>query len=271
MPEEQKLQNILVAVPTTGGMMKAKTAESLVNLMKFLTKSGINAHLHNINNSDIVTVRNIYANMVFDSDRWDSLLFIDSDMSFTPRVISRMINLNEMVCAAACTKRQIDLDKFAQAIRDHGDKDRAQAESVYFNTLLRWDNRRDIKVKQRGGFFTMAAIGMAVCLIRRSALKLMVEQGAVERRIDVYEGITKKSWAFFDFLKYSGVTLTEDYSFCHRWTHAMEQPLWVCADEIVEHIGDFPYSANYSLALKKMLSAEPRSAGKRVTGHTPPE
>jgi hypothetical protein len=256
VPEDQRLKSLLIAVPTTGGSMKAKTAESLVNLMRALTQHGIAAQLYNINNSDIVTVRNMYANMVLDSDRWDGLLFIDSDMQFTPRVINRMISLNEPVSAAACTKRHIDLEKFGESMRDHGDIELAQAEAVKFNTMLRWDNRKKARIRHRAGFYTMAAVGMAVCLIRRSALQLMVDEGAVEERMDVYDGIPKKSWAFFDFIKYSGVTLTEDYSFCHRWTHVMQRNLWICTDEIVHHIGDFPYSGRYSLIFEKTIGAE---------------
>jgi len=263
VPEEKRLKSLLIAVPTTGGSMKAKTAESLVNLMRVLTQNGIAAQIHNINNSDIVTVRNIYANMVLDSNRWDGLLFIDSDMQFTPRVINRMINLNEMVVAAACTKRHIDLEVFGAAMREHGDLERAQAEAVKFNTMLRWDNRKKARIRHRAGFYTMASIGMAVCLIRREALQLMVDEGAVEKRIDVYDGVPKTSWSFFDFVKYAGVTLTEDYSFCHRWTHVMQRNLWVCTDEIIHHIGDFPYSGRYSLIFEKTIGAEAKA---KLTG-----
>ena len=259
MAETTKPRSILVAVPTTGGMMKAKTAESLVGLMKVLTKAGINADLHNINNSDIVTVRNLYANMLLESDRWDSLLFIDSDMRFAPRLVSRMLRLNGLVMAAACTKRHIDLEKFGAAMREHGDFERARAESVLFNTLLTWNNRKKSLLKHRDGFYTMAAVGMAVCLIQKAALQAMVDAGAVETRQDVYEGVVKKSWAFFDFIKFAGMTLTEDYSFCHRWTHVMNRPLWVCVDEIVDHIGDFDYSGRYSLMLEKLRESRPEA------------
>jgi hypothetical protein len=249
----EKKPNILIAVPTTGGQMKSRTAESLAQLMKVLTKNGIDADLRNINNSDIVTVRNQYANSLLNSDKWDSLLFIDSDMAFTPRVVLRMIKLNAPVSAAACTKRHIDLEKFANGIREHGDMERARAEASFFNTLITWDNSKKTIVQMKDGFYSMAAVGMAMCLIQKSALEAMIEEGAVEQRQDVYEGVKRTSWAFFDFVKYHDLTLTEDYSFCHRWTHMMKRPLWVCADEIVEHIGDFPYWGRYSTMLQKLL------------------
>jgi cellulose synthase/poly-beta-1,6-N-acetylglucosamine synthase-like glycosyltransferase len=256
-------------VPTTGGLMKARTAECLVNLVKVLAKNGIEADLRNINNSDIVTVRNLYANMLLESDRWDSLLFIDSDMAFHPRVITKLIAFNAPVSAAACTKRHIDLAKFGAAMRDHGDIERARAESVFFNTLLTWDNRKGGKFLRKGGFATFAAVGMAVCLIKKEALQLMVDEGAVDKRQDVYEGVTKTSWNFFDFILYAGVTLTEDYSFCHRWNFRMKQPLWVCIDEIVDHIGDFNFSGRYTIVFDRLMAE--RAKPLPAPADAPPE
>ena len=255
MAQEARVQKILIAVPTTGGLMKAKTAESLVNLVRVLTRGGIEADLRNIDNSDIVTVRNMYANMLLESDRWDSLLFIDSDMQLLPRTVSKLIAFNAPVSAVACTKRYIDLEKFGEAFREHGDMERARAASHRFNTLLTWNNRKGGQVRRKGGFCTVAAVGMAVCLIKKSALQAMVDKEAVPRRTDVYEGVVKNSWGFFDFVQYSGMTLTEDYSFCHRWTYGMGEPLWVCTDEIVGHIGDFAYSGNYQIDLDTFLEA----------------
>jgi len=260
---EARPRSLLLAVPTTGGLMKAGTAESLANLMKVLTQNGIDADLRNIDGSDIVTVRNAYANMVLESDRWDALLFIDSDMKFAPRVVSRLIQQGAPIAAAACTKRDIDLRKFGQAMIEHGDFERARAESSFFNTLIRWDNRRKVRLQRRGGFYTMAAVGMAVCLIRKAALHLMVERGAVEQRTDIYDGVARTSWGFFDFVKLGKATLTEDYSFCYRWTKLMEQPLWVLVDEPVIHIGDFPYGGRYGHILDRLAASapEPKSEG----------
>lgn len=248
-----KARSILIAVPTTGGVMKSKTAESLMQLMKILTARGINADVRNIDNSDVVTVRNIYANTLLKSDRWDSLLFIDSDMQFVPRAIARMIDLNGLVAGMACTTRNLDLDKFAKAVQDHGDVERARAESSRFNVLKTWDNTKPTLLKHKDGFYTMAAVGMAVCLIRKAALEAMIAEGVVEQRVDIYDSVRTTSWGFFDHLKHGEVTLLEDFSFCYRWTMKMGRPLWVCVDEEIKHIGEFAYGANYAPILGSFI------------------
>jgi len=248
-----KARSILIAVPTTGGVMKSKTAESLVQLMKILTARGINADVRNIDNSDVVTVRNVYANTLLKSDRWDSLLFIDSDMQFAPRAIARMIDLNGLVAGMACTTRNLDLNKFAKAVQDHGDVERAKAESSRFNVLKTWDNTKSTVLKHKDGFYTMAAVGMAVCLIRKAALEAMIAEGVVEQRVDIYDSVRTISWGFFDHLKHGEVTLLEDFSFCYRWTMKMGRPLWVCVDEEIKHIGEFAYGANYVSILEGFI------------------
>lgn len=254
----QQIHSLLIATPTTGGIIKSKTAETLTNLVKILTKLDIDTHVHIINGSDIVTARNSYANLVLNSDKWDALLFIDSDMSFRPEIILRMIKLNALICAVACTKKIMDLDKFASSLAVHNDVEVAQAESVYFNTLFSWDEApSQIYRSAAKGFFTAAAVGMAVCLIRKQALKAMVEEGVVEERLDVYEGTERTSWGFFDYAKHQGITLTEDYAFCYRWVKLLGRRLWVCIDEIVDHIGDFHYRGNYSLIFENLLSPLP--------------
>ncbi len=263
LAHQTPIKSVLIAVPSTGGVIKAKTTESLVRLMRTLTRNGIDAEFNNIDGSDVVTVRNVYANLVLNSKRWDSLLFIDSDMQFDPKVIAKMIRLNVGVAAAACTTREIDLMKFGEAMRVHGDLDRARAESSRFNVLKTWNAKKPVAVHRRGGFYTMAAVGMAVCLIRKHALEAMVDEAAVSKRVDVVDGVATASWGFFDSETVGEIRLLEDYSFCYRWSNKMSRPLWVCTDEEIRHLGEFAYSAKYD-ALHTFLPHPPSSASAEV-------
>ena len=257
LADQAPIKSVLIAVPSTGGVIKAKTAQSLVRLVRDLTGRGIHAEFKNIDGSDVVTVRNLYANLVLNSKRWDSLLFIDSDMEFDPKVIAKMIRLNVEVVGAACTTREIDLEKFGAGMRVHGDFDRARAESSRFNVLGTWNARKAFTVQRRGGFCTMAAVGMAVCLIRKQALEAMVDEAAVTKGANVVDGVSTTSWGFFDSEMVGEVRLLEDFSFCYRWTKKMGRPLWVCTDEEIRHLGEFAYTAKYDALLP--FPRQPRS------------
>ncbi len=249
METSEPMKSILVAVPTMGGIMKSKTAESLFTLSKALARNGINADIRNIDASDVVTVRNIYANTVLKSDRWDGLLFVDSDMQFPPRLVMKMLALKTDMAAVAYPKKKIDLDAFANAVRDHGDTAKARAQSSDFNILLTWNNRERKPIRKRGGFCAMAAAGMGCSLISKAALQAMVEAKTVPRRIDIRNSVKEDSWGFFDPVKLGQVVLGEDFSFWYRWTKLLGRDLWVCVDEEVSHVGDYGYSGLYSSLL----------------------
>src|SRR5258706_12597464 len=137
-------KNILVAVPTMGGMMRSRTATTLIMLMKRLTKDGINVEYLNIDSSDIVYARNIYAQALLDNSALDGLLFVDSDMAFRPLLVQRMIALGADVAAVAYPKRSLDIEGFARSIsgRDSADPEasaKALAQSYEFTVLPSWE------------------------------------------------------------------------------------------------------------------------------------
>jgi hypothetical protein len=260
---------ILVAVPSTGGVFKSKTATSLFRLASALTANGAQPSILNLDGSDVITVRNMYANLVLDSDRWDALLFVDSDMEFEPRLVLRMLKLNADVVGVACTTRALDLGAYRAALGEHGDDTLARAQASRFNVLLTFDNKRGATIHHRDGFYSLAAVGMAVCLIRKRALQAMVAEGAVDKRQDVKDLVVTETHGFFDHLDVSGIRLLEDFSFCYRWTEKMGRKLWVCVDEQVGHIGEFTYGAKYKPVLEKQLQLGAAPTDKTPAAKTP--
>jgi hypothetical protein len=112
-------QSILIGLPTMGGSMKTGTALSIVDAVRALESRGIRTTIHNVDSAEIVTARDMLANMVLHSDDWDGLLFIDSDMGFRPELIMKLVDSGAEVSAAACPRRQLDLNRFAAASREH--------------------------------------------------------------------------------------------------------------------------------------------------------
>src|SRR5687768_1804568 len=120
-------RHVLIALSTTSQMMKSASALTVANVSLALQRKGRNVDLHNIDSAEIVTARDMFANMVLHSDRWTHLLFIDSDMHFEPRVVSRMIGRNADVVAAAYTRRNLDLGLLVRKFQEVGNLDIAAA------------------------------------------------------------------------------------------------------------------------------------------------
>lgn len=238
-------RSLLIAIPTTSQSMLAATALSVAACVKELTQAGVEVGLHNIDSAEIVTARDMFANMVLHSTAWDALLFVDSDMSFPPRLIHRMLALNEPVVAAAYPRRALDLEEFASGIREHGDTRRALAAASSFTLKLSWDSDSSVPITLRDGFCEAAAVGMGCALISRKALQKMVADKVVKPRLDLQASGGDTCYSFFENLKLVGERLGEDYSFCYRWTHKLKQKLWVCTDERISHVGQFEFNASF--------------------------
>ncbi|HKT55080.1 MAG TPA: hypothetical protein VJP88_11570 [Caulobacteraceae bacterium] len=251
------LKHILIAVPTMAGLMKTKTATTLVILMRQLTRAGILADYLNIDSSDIVYARNYFARVVLESETLDALLFVDSDMQFPPSLVMKMLNLGADVVGAAYTKRVLDMDRFSQAVNTAKTyspeaKARALANTYNFTVVPSWTSPTVERMDVLNGFAKMAAVGMGCSLITKAALQAMIEGKVVEPRKDIIDGVPQVGWAFFDCMKVQDITLSEDFSFCYRWTRMLGRDLWVNIDEVVTHLGDFPHEARYIDRLAKV-------------------
>lgn len=236
--------NILVCLPTTSQSMRSATAVAVANTCTKLSQLGHNVDLHNIDSAEIVTARDMFANMVLHSDHWDHLLFIDSDMRFDPALVLRMIETGAEVSGVAYVRRSLDLGRLMELSRTSQSLAGALAQSSSFTFKPHWDeNTEDIRVER--GFCRAAAVGMGCVLISQTALRAMVDKEVVRIRKDLRAADGKDCWSFFETLEVDGMRLGEDYSFCYRWTSLLKRDLLVCIDAAVGHIGSFEYSARY--------------------------
>jgi hypothetical protein len=239
-------RNILIGLPTMGGSMKTGTALSIVEAVRALEARGIGTYIHNVDSAEIVTARDMIANMALHSAEWDAILFIDSDMAFRPDLIIKLVEADAEVSAAACPRRQLDLIRFAAVSREHADVEKAIAQASDFTVNFSWKEDGPMEVSVQNGFVKAAAVGMAIALIGRSALTALVRAKLVSKRRDLSSGTGEPCYSFFEIVSPRGSRLGEDYSFCYRWTNQLKRDLLVCVDEEVTHIGYYPYKARFA-------------------------
>lgn len=237
-------RSVLIAVPTTSQSMLASTALSIAAATRHLTQAGVQVSLHNIDSAEIVTARDMFANMVLHSPAWEALLFVDSDMSFSERLIERLFAFNAPIVAAAYPRRLLNMQTLADELRSHGDLAIAQAKASSFTLKLGWE-REPQEVALQDGFCAAAAVGMGCALISKEVFEKMVKLKVVKPRRDLQSSERKQCYSFFDNIKFKGERLGEDYSFCHRWTAQLGEKIWLCTDEQIAHVGQFEYNASY--------------------------
>lgn len=240
------IKRLLIALPTVSRGMKSGTAIAIARTVSAVQARGIAVDLHNIDSAEIVTARDMFANMLLYSD-WDAMLFVDSDMGFDEQLVLRMLDQGVDVTAAACPRRTLDLVQFVNAAASHGDIDKARSQASAFTLFHDWDNRAGAAPRDlRDGFCSAAAVGMAIALISKAALVAMIKAKVVEPRLDLNASGGQQCYSFFGILEPNGQRLGEDYSFCYRWTKLLQRDLRVCLDEQISHYGDFDYFGRYT-------------------------
>lgn len=240
------IRSILIALPTVGHFMKSDTAISVARTVQALERRGVNADLHNIDSAEIVTARDMFANMLLHSPRWDAMLFVDADMGFSERLVLKMLDTKAEIVAAASPRRTLDLQRLITAAQARGDLQRAKAAASDFTVGFSWDSGTPPQIKPVNGFCRATSCGMAIALITRSALEAMVGAKVVQPRLDLNASGGETCWSFFGIVENEGHRLGEDYSFCYRWTRLMKRELLVCVDEEVTHVGDYRYAARFA-------------------------
>ena len=171
-------------------------------------------------------------------------------MQFRAHLVLKMLRFDADVVAAAYPKRSLNLEQLTRVLSkaDHLSVEvtaKALSNVYQYTVVPSWNSTRGVKLDLKNGFAKMAAAGMGCTLISKAALQAMIDGGVVERRKDIINGKEERSWGFFDHLKVDEVTLSEDFSFCYRWTRMLGRELWVNVDEAITHLGDFGHRARY--------------------------
>ncbi len=246
-PAQQPI-SVIIGVPSFRGTTMVHTTQSLINTVMLFGELGIRSRFINIDSADIVLARNTMATLAWRSPEVTHLLFIDDDMSFEADAVLDLLRANKPIVGAICPKRLIDPKRLYDAARAGRPFEHAMASALSFVT--RHLPRDSLTVQD--GLIEVEGIGMGVTLIRRDALTQMVERKVVNT-YKVQEGRGTDAFGnselhgFFDIIldEEGGTMLSEDLSFCHRWTKQCGGQVWATVDRKIGHIGMYVYAGAY--------------------------
>ena len=117
---------------------------------------------------------------------------------------------------------------------------------------MSWRWRIPARVGVRDGFIQVRYAGTGFMMIRRAALEAMCRQFPElkfrrQHAARDEHGPSENRFALFDCMidPDTGTYLSEDYSFCARWT-AMGGEIWADAASRLVHVGPTQYSGDLS-------------------------
>ena len=236
-------RKINIATPCYDDTYSGNYVSSLYHLIYTLLRRQIIVSHTGIDYADIVASRNyLLTNFYYGKPDCSHILFIDNDMGFPPELILDMLDLHKPVTGTLYPSRYIDLKALHQSSDD-------------FDTAMRQASRFVGEVhpsgQKRDKFIRMTRCGTGILLVSREAITEM---------IDCMPDIVLPARACqlpypmpyphflcpFDKVEVDGRQLSEDFSFCHRWTEYCGGEIWAAPHHQISHTGRFVYEATHT-------------------------
>jgi hypothetical protein len=237
--------SLTIGTPCFGGQVSWLYAVSLLKLQKAFTQRGWNIdYLLEAGDALITRARQTIVSHFLENPDATHLLFIDADIGFEPEQVVRLLEFGADITAAVYPAKQIHWDMMPAAVQ----AGRSPLESATLSYVVEREAPHDVLV--RDGFVKSRYAGTGFLMIRRTALEAMIGHYPELRYAHEHRGsdaLSGSPWrsALFNCMidKATGFFLSEDYSFCRRWTD-MGGEIWVDYMSRLNHVGLMVYRGN---------------------------
>lgn len=233
--------NVMIGIPAYGNTVSVATLNTTHALLQMFMSKGVRGGLAAFSYPEISEARNIILTGWYDTcPDATHLLFIDSDMGFSPQVVVDMLMFNEPMVGAIYSKKTLPVQWAASGLGEQF-------------------------AERRGDFMKVAGLGMGCFLIRRDVVTTMLEKmpELSDTRMEHHvakDMLPKRIIRAFDGFDNPDDTahgrMSEDLSFCCRWRQCGGE-IWAAIGHEIEHVGQYSYKANYMQHI-----AEKQAAGE---------
>lgn len=246
---------ILICTPCVGESVTTTYVGSILKLQSHRFRNrDVAFSFKFLSISDVYKSRNYFAALFMEKAVFTHLLFIDSDMGFEPQLIEKMLNFDKDLTAALCPYRERDPVKFHGVARKIDDPYLAERLSLDFvsggDIVRAAGTPEDPQYRVTNGFVRVNSIGAGIMLVRRSVFERLRELypdliGPEQQMPYAKMGLTQRVHQCFSPVRTpDGNFLSEDKSFCARWTSSGGE-IWACVDENIAHVGPSTYEGAY--------------------------
>lgn len=233
--------HIFLATPCFGGMVSTGYMQSVLGLVQAAGVAGFDLSLALLGHDALITrCRNTLLGAFMDGVA-SHLLFVDSDIAFTPEQVLRLLGAGKDFVAGMYPIKDLNWDRAAVNRQLHGEQGVAAC-LMYVGKPCGPAER-----VSEGGLVTAEYAGSGFMLVTRAAVARMIEAYPASRYRAIHAwplgtGPEVDRHALFDtmILPESGEYLSEDYAFCHRW-RAIGGRIWLDTESRLTHIGSYEY------------------------------
>lgn len=241
MVKKNRKYGICIGTPFYGETVNVQYMESLMKTHIYFAKAGIpviNIFLYNC--SLITKARNDIISQFLNNTDLDYFIFIDSDMSFKPEDILKLMNYDKEVVGATYPKKSLNWTEIQRAINYNlaesvGELITKTSEYTVYDT-----NKLNKKPKK---LMEVRRLGTGFMLIKRSLLLKMKKH--FKKLIYKMEDSKSKGIAIFESEVKNGEHLSEDYAFCERVREVGVKILIDPKIHLGHHGGNLSFFGNY--------------------------
>jgi hypothetical protein len=253
--EELRKNKLFIATPMYGGMAHGLYIKSSLDLQGTMTKYGIETKFSFLFNESLITRARNYLVDEFLRSGFTHMLFIDSDIHYSPQDVIAMMALDKDVIGGPYPKKSINWSNVAEAARKHPDMEPRELENLvgeYVFNVVKGTTQFSVTDP-----LEVMEIGTGYMMIKRHVFDQMK---------DAYPNIHYKPdhvgqanfdgsryiHAFFDtVIDYkdsitgggSDRYLSEDYMFCQMW-RKIGGKVWLCPWMRTQHVGTYAFTGN---------------------------
>ncbi len=241
----QPRTHLVIGTPCYGGLVTSLFATSLMRLQHACIQRGNTDLSVNLLSGDALITRarqNVVAHFLESSGT--HLLFVDADISFGPEQVFRLLDFNADLAAGVYPTKRVDWEK-VELMAKAG---MGNLESASLSYVMEFQD--PAKIESKNGFAKVRYAGTGFMMIKREALIKMIEAypelhyTREHQAEDPLRGSKWRSGLFNCFIeKKTGVYLSEDYSFCRRWTD-LGGEIWIDLQSRLSHTGTMTFYGN---------------------------
>jgi len=100
---------IMLCTPCYGGVMHEAYFHSVVKLLQEARNNQYKVHINTMGNESLITRgRNTMVSQFMDSEHCTHLLFVDADIAFQPKLVTKLLNYNKEVVSAIYPRKAIE-------------------------------------------------------------------------------------------------------------------------------------------------------------------
>ncbi len=244
--------HLVIGTPCYGGLVYSNFANSLLALQQACAQKGIDLSINMMWGDALITrARQNIVTQFLDHPAATHLLFIDADIAFEPDQVFRLLDLDEDLSAAAYPTKKVDWDK-VRVLSQVGVKDMKSSALSY---VVDFTDPKKIETKK--GFGRVKYAGTGFLMIKRETLLKMeakypeLKYSGQHLAQDPFKGSEHRYALFNCFIEpETGIYLSEDYSFCRRWTD-MGGTIWMDLQSRLTHIGPMSFVGNFATQIQQ--------------------